>query len=116
MKLSALILVITILFLAIKPGINVISLQNNPEQTCCEGQCSSLVSPEKSSEQEEQEDGCEGKSCNPFQVCCSHVLQCIANPNNEVLKPETFTKQFFSYKSTFYYQFAPDFWHPPKIV
>ncbi|TDE30470.1 hypothetical protein E0I61_05595 [Flavobacterium ranwuense] len=116
MKLSTLILSTIILFLAIKPGIDLISLQNNNEQTCCDGQSKSIADNEKSSSQQKQKDDRSGKSCNPFQVCSSCVLQCFKNQLTEISKPEISTNQNFTYQSVFTSQFAPDFWQPPKIV
>ncbi|NQU35510.1 MAG: hypothetical protein HQ521_19970 [Bacteroidetes bacterium] len=114
MKLSTLILVITILFLAIKPGIDFISLHTTTEQTCCSGQCNPIVTHQNSSDNHNND--CTGKSCNPFQVCCSCVLQSRINPAGELFKPEIPSKQFITYGSTFCNQFTVDFWHPPKIV
>jgi hypothetical protein len=116
MKFSTLILATIILFLAIKPGIELISLQNNNEQTCCDGQCKPIADNEKSSSQQKQKDDRSGKSCNPFQVCSSCVLQCSTNQLAEISKPEISTNQNFTYQSVFTSQFAPDFWQPPKIV
>ncbi|MFE3872612.1 hypothetical protein ACFX5F_15425 [Flavobacterium sp. ZS1P70] len=116
MKFSTLILATIILFLAIKPGIDLISLQNNNEQNCYDGQCKSIADNEKSSSQQKQKDDRSGKSCNPFQVCSSCVLQCSTNQLAEISKPEISTNQNFTYQSVFTSQFAPDFWQPPKIV
>ena len=111
MKFSTIILVTIILFLAIKPGIDLISLQNNNDQTYCDGQCKPIADNEKSSSQQKQKDDRSGKSCNPFQVCSSCVLQCSTNQLAEIS-----TNQNFTYQSVFTSQFAPDFWQPPKIV
>ena len=115
MKSTTLIIVIIILFLAIKPGIDFISLPTTNEQTCCSGQCNPIVTHQKSADQH-NEDDCAGKFCNPFQVCCSCVLQSSTNPVSELLKHVISAKQLITYNSTFCKQFAVDFWHPPKIV
>lgn len=116
MKFSTLILATLILFLVIKPGIDLISLQNNNEQTCCDELCKSIADNEKTSSQQKQKNDRSGKSCNPFQVCSSCVLQCATNQIAEISKPEISTTQNFTYQSVFTSQFAPEFWQPPKIA
>ena len=116
MKFLTLILATTILFLAVKPGIDLISLQTDTEQGCCGEQCKPIADTEKSSDQQKQKDDCNGNSCNPFQVCSSCVLLCSPNPFVDLSKPEFSTKQNFTYQSAFTSQYAPDFWQPPKIV
>ena len=116
MKFLSLLLATTILFLAVKPGIDLISLQSNTEKTCCGDQCKPIADSEKSSNQQKQKDDCSGKSCNPFQVCGSCVLHFLTNPFHDLSKPEISTKQNFTYQSAFTSQFAPDFWQPPKIA
>lgn len=112
MKFLAYILATYILFLAIKPGIEAISLQTGTEQGCCGGECS----PVKSSDHNQKKENSE-KSCNPFQVCSSCLLQVASVPFFKILpKPEISTKQYFSYKSVFSSQFSSDFWQPPKFI
>ncbi|MCZ2249308.1 MAG: hypothetical protein LC111_11180 [Bacteroidia bacterium] len=107
------ILATTILFLAIKPGIDTLSLQTDTEQSCCGGQC---TSDNDNSQDENQENDCNGKSCNPFQVCGSCVLACLTLPFEYLPKQTVSTKETFAYQSAFASQFASDFWQPPKIV
>ena len=114
MKFLTLILASTILFLAVKPGIDLFSLQADTEQTCCGGECKPIADKEKLPDQ--QKDDCSGKSCNLFQVCGSCVLHFLTNPFFDLSKPEISTKQNFTYQSAFTSQFAPDFWQPPKIA
>ena len=118
MKFLTLILATTILFLAVKSGIDLISLQSNTEQTCCDGQCKPIADNEKSSDPKKQKDDSSDKPCNPFQTCSSGmcVLQRLTNPFVGLSKPEISTKQNFTYQSAFTSQFAPDFWQPPKIA
>lgn len=116
MKFLTLILASTILFLAVKPGIDLFSLQTDTEQGCCGGHCKPVADNEKSSDQQKQKNDCNGKSCNPFQSCSMCVLHCLTKPSIELSKPEISTKQNFTYQSAFTSQFAPDFWQPPKIV
>lgn len=115
MKFLTLILATTILFLAVKPGIDTISLQADTEQSCCGGQCTP-ISDNDNSQDENKENDCNGKSCNPFQVCGSCVLACLTIPFEYLPKPTVSTKKTFTYQSAFASQFAPDFWQPPKIV
>lgn len=114
MKFLSLLLATTILFLAVKPGIDLISLQSNTEKTCCGDQCKPIADSEKSSNQQKQKDDCSGKSCNPFQGCSSSVLHCL-NPFIGLSKPEI-SNLHYSFQASFTSQFVPDFWQPPKIV
>lgn len=104
-----------ILFLAIKPGIDLISFQEDTEQTCCDGQCLP-TSDNSQSEKQAPGNSCEGKFCNPFQVCSSCVLLCLNVPLDFVSVPKIFSEKGFTYQSIFTSQFASDFWQPPKIV
>lgn len=115
MKFLILILATFILFLAVKPGIDTLSLQADTEQTCCGGQCTP-ISDNDNSQGQNQDNDCDGKSCNPFQVCGYCVLVCLNLPFDYILKPTAFSDKGFSYQSVFTSQFASDFWQPPKIV
>ena len=115
MKSLTFILTIFILFLAIKPGTDMISLQTETEQTCCGGQCTP-TSDNQQDQDQQQDNDCNGQSCNPFQVCSSCVLHFLTNSFLDLSKPEISTKQNFTYQSAFTSQFAPDFWQPPKIA
>ena len=117
MKFLTLILATFILFLAVKPGIEMLSLQTDTEQTCCSGQCTPISDNDNSQDQDQkQKNDCDGQPCNPFQVCGSCVLVCLNIPFDYLLKPQIFSKEGFSYQSAFVSQFASDFWQPPKIV
>jgi hypothetical protein len=115
MKFLTFILASFILFLAVKPGIDLLSLQANTEQTCCSGQCSPTADNDNSQDQNKDNE-CKGKSCNPFQVCSGCVLVCFNMPLIYISRPTVFLEKGFTYLSTFTSQFAPDFWQPPKIV
>lgn len=116
MKPTTFILAAFILLLAVKPGMDWLSLQAGTEQTCCGGQCTPISDNDKSQDQN-QENGCDGQTCNPFQVCGSCVLMCsnicsfIFDLNSTALSDKRIT-----YLSTITSQFASDFWQPPKIV
>jgi hypothetical protein len=115
MKILIFILTTFILFLAVKPGIDLLSLQADTEQTCCSGLCSP-TSENDTSEDQNQNNDCDGKACNPFQVCGSCVLVCLSLPLYYIPKSRVNSEVNFLYQSTFTSQFTPDFWQPPKIV
>lgn len=115
MKFLTFILATFILFLAVKPGMDLLSLQADTAQTCCSGQCTPNSDNDNSQDQNQDND-CGGNVCNPFQVCSSCVLVCLNIPFDYIPKPTTFSYKGFSYQSVFTSQFAPDFWQPPKIV
>ncbi len=115
MKFLTLILTISILFLAAKPAIDALSFQAETEQSCCGGQCTP-ISENNNKQDQNQENDCNGKSCNPFQVCGSCVLLCLTMPFDYLPKANIYCKQNFTYQLAFTFQFASDFWHPPKIV
>lgn len=114
-KFLTFILASIILFLAIKPGIDTISLQTESPQGCC-AQCTSHSTSDNSHSQKKQDNENSDKSCNPFQVCSSCVLVCYNVPSDYLSKPTVFSDKVITYLSTFTSQFVSDFWHPPKIV
>lgn len=115
MKQLTFLLAIFILLNAVKPGIDLLSLQADSEQSCCGGQYSPISDNDKLQDQNKDND-CDGKSCNPFQVCSSCVLIHFNMPLDCIPKPTVFSDKGFTYQSAFTSQFAPDFWQPPKIV
>lgn len=115
MKIISLILAAFVLFLAVKPGIDLLSLQSYTKKTCCSRQCTPISKNVNSQEQSSNND-CDEKACNPFQVCSTCVLECFNIPLFRITKPTVFSKEKFIYQSIFTSQFAPDFWQPPKIV
>jgi len=115
MKLAAFILAFFMLFLAVKPGIDSISLPAASEQACCGDKCMPIANNEKSDDKEKNDD-CEGKSCNPFQVCSACVLVCMNMCSDALPKPTAISTLRFNYQLRLTSQFAPDFWQPPKIV
>lgn len=115
MKLFTHLLLFTILFLVVKPGLDFVAMQNSAEIDCCAGQCK-MPESNDSSQKQNQDDDCHGESCNPFQGCCACVFMCITNPFTVQLKPLISAQLKFYYQSTFVSQYAPDFWQPPKIA
>jgi len=116
MKFFTLVLTTVILFLAAKPGIDLISIQNETEQSCCAGNCKRAAENENSPNKENQKEDSNGNTCNPFQSCCTWVFNSQTKPAEEKLNPEISSKQNSRYQSAFTSQFAPDFWQPPKIA
>lgn len=104
-----------ILFLAVKPGINLLSLRAYTEQTCCGRQYTQASGNDKSQEQN-QDNNSEGKSCNPFQLCSSCILVCLNIPFISIPKPTVFSDEKFTYQSTVTSHFTPGIWQTPKIV
>jgi len=115
MKFLTFILASFILFLAVMPGIKSLSLPTDINQTCCGGQCNPISDNDNAQDQKEDND-CDEKSCNPFQVCSSFVLICYNIPSISIPKPTFFSVKGFIKQSFFISQFAPDFWQPPKFV
>jgi hypothetical protein len=117
MKITAIILAALISFLAIKPGIEgVFSIFIDTEIHCCDKRCTPLAD-KGSDEQQGQKNDCEGKKCNPFQVCSSCVLLVIqVIPFDGFLKLKTATKTSFAYQSSFASPHISDIWHPPEVV
>ncbi len=116
MKLLAIFLAITILFLAVKPGIDYISMQINTEQGCCAGECKPVANKRTAADQQPQTDHCEEGACNPFQSCSMFVLHCDTKTSFNLSIPVVLLKLNFSYQSAFCSQFASDFWQPPRIA
>ena len=115
MKFLTFILATFILFLAVMPGIISLSLPTDINQTCCGGQCNPTSDNDNAQDQNEDND-CDEKSCNPFQVCSSFVLICYNIPSISIPKTIVFSVKGFTYQSVFISQFATDFWQPPKFV
>jgi hypothetical protein len=115
LKSLTFILGVFILFLAVEPGIDLLLLQVDTEQTCCGRQYTPIECSDNAQDQNEGKD-CNRKSCNPFQVCSSCVLVCFNIALISITKPTVISNQGFTYQTTFPSQFVPDFWQPPKIV
>jgi len=115
MKPLMFILAIYALFLAVKPEVDVISFQVGSEQTCCGQTCTPRAECDASQE-DNCDTNCEGKSCNPFQVCSTCVLDEISTSDYEIPKAVVFSTNTVNFSSTITSQFAPDFWQPPKII
>lgn len=117
MKNIVFIMSLTILFLSIKPGIDVFSLKSNISNNCCVDECSPLNNNKKSNSKQKQSEEHKSKTCNPFQNCSTCVLTILPNTITILASKNIITTlQNFNYQTTFNPQFNPDFWQPPKIV
>ena len=116
MKFFTLLLTTVILFLVAKPGLDLVSMQNETEQSCCAGNCKRASENENSPNEENQKNDSNGNTCNPFQSCCPWVFNFPTKAAVEPLNPEISSQQDSRYQSAFTSQFAPDFWQPPKIA
>ena len=78
MKLLTFILATFILFLAVKPGVDSISLQTDTEQTCCGGQCTPTSDSDNSQDQNQDND-CDGKidesPCTASKFCSTILIK-----------------------------------------
>ena len=94
----------------------IVSQFTSSEQTCKNTECLPFASTD-SSEQGGDENGCTGKTCNPFHLCTSGVVLV-----NDIMMLETsdnqayFAKVLFNYQSSSSSLYISDFWHPPKFV
>lgn len=109
------ILAFFILFLAMKPGMDALCVQENSERFSCSKPCKALSDKDKTDDQN-QDNSCDGKACNPFQVCGSCVLICLQISAVCITEPTAYHDKGFTYRNVFTPQFTPDFWQPPKIV
>ena len=116
MKFLAIILAAIILTLAIKPGIDLISMQIESDHSCCSTMCSPLADFETVDTEEDSEGHCDGNSCNPFQVCCSNGLLFISHTIVYTFNEFVINKNIFTYQSNYTRLIAADFWQPPKFV
>ena len=111
------VLAFTILFLAVKPGLDAVLLHDDTCDQCCDSKCSAkniykeLGDKEKQNSKEQK-----GKACNPFQNCSNCVLYFASAEFYLFSKTKIINAQNFSYETKFNSQFNPDFWQPPKIV
>ncbi len=115
MKFSILILATFVLFLAIKPGVDLFSSKKAIYKTCCGDSCVPSSDSENSNTQNRDND-CNGEPCNPFQVCSTCTLASINFPLYIFVNFSTFSKNEFNSTTLITKQFNPDFWQPPKIV
>ena len=115
MKVFIILLSTLIFLLAIKPGVDFISLQTNTVHGCCAGECETITDLENIDYPQEQPNTCDGKSCNPFQICSLCAIS-FSSVLSLAFTTIPYSNLKYSFQSVFISQFASDFWHPPKIV
>jgi hypothetical protein len=104
-----------ILFLAVEPGMDLLTSQGGAEPTCCDHHCAPTAGKGNAQDQNQDNDFT-GKSCNPFQICTCCALVCLNIAGEHLPNPTAYSGNEFSHQSTFISRFGSDFWHPPKIV
>lgn len=115
MKITAIILTTLILLLTLEPGFNVFTENSCNQTQSCKDSCSSTSKKEIPSNSKE-DNNCNEKSCNPFQVCSSCFLICEHQTFNYQPILQTFLVRMFGINFIFIKQQAADIWQPPKIV
>ena len=115
MKFTAVILTVAILFLAFKPGVDLIALPFSAQHSCCTESCE--ASPMAgNAESDQNKDDCNGYSCNPFQSCGTSFLPVLASLESNLQNIEISTQRNFSYQSNYSSSFTTDFWQPPRLA
>lgn len=116
MKFLVTILASFILFLSMKPGLEVAFL-NQPisDAACCKGECTNDVAKNESDSEEDKTKSTE-KSCNPFQHCCNGKIICQVKYQtvagiSEICIENNFPLRNFSFLSNY----NAECWHPPQL-
>lgn len=104
MKPLTTILAIAFAVLAMKPGFDMLYGALDLSASCTV-ECSA-----------NEESGCEGKACNPFQACNSCVLLCpsLLVDTLKLIHPPT--DHGVGERPSFISEYDSEFWQPPKIV
>ena len=112
MKFAAFLLALTVMFLALKPGLQLATACDS-EIECCTDSCEPFNLVQKQNADSDQK-SCNGNSCNPFQSCsASFVLNDLETlSTNE--KPQIPTKSIFAYQFNHISLFSSEFWQPPQ--
>lgn len=117
MKLLVAILASFILFLSMKPGLEVVFL-NQPvtDVACCKGECSSDGANNDKDTEDKDNDRSE-KNCNPFQQCCNGKIICQIKYQTLANVSEVYIENNFSLKNSgFLSNYNAECWHPPQIL
>ena len=115
MRFITIMLAVFVLGLALKPGLDMISLHIDFEESCCGSNCAPIADFDHVKDPKPA-DGCDGNGCNPFQVCCSSMVFLLATPFNFSVHSKITTKRIFTYQSAYTLLIAHDFWQPPQFV
>lgn len=110
MKLTALILTTVILFLALKPGLTLVS-ECGKESICCVESCEPF---DTKNESDVPNGACDGNGCNPFQSCSSSLLFDLISELMKIERPLIGFEANFTYHSYHQAQWISDFWQPPQ--
>lgn len=110
MKCIAFILSLTILFLAVEPGISELVSQSAHEHSCCGG------IPVKDDASPSAEKGCGQNACNPFFKCRSCSIVFVSINNVYSFSPLSVSDKLIIKPVFPHFHFTPDFWQPPKSV
>ena len=114
MRLIAIILTFTVLYLAFKPGIDTLFISHDNEISCCSESCDPYSIENEG--QSEDDGNCTGNSCNPFQSCgVNSVLSFLVFDDN-LQNQELLVERNFTYQFNIHSQFLSDFWQPPQFT
>jgi len=116
MKIAAFILSITVLFLAFKPGLNLIPLPEVTEHAGCGAQCESSSDFDGYVQSSIPKGCCDENGCNPLRLCCSIVLFFSETTFMKAKNQDIAARQVFAYRSIHNSLFIEEFWQPPKFV
>lgn len=107
MKITAVILSIIVLFLALEPGVDFLYGETEAQHGCCGG-------VKDTHHQEEQDSPCSQKMCNPFQKCSSCTIAFYNTTYQFSQEYSAAQLIIFPVKQVFISRFESDFWQPPK--
>lgn len=111
MRFFSVILLITILFLSVKPGIDQILSATDAVHSCCGGAPLDITADE-----EAKDDDCNDHNCNPFFDCNSCLIAFITVENRYDFKPVENYKNNIILPTSSVSNFSSEFWQPPKAV
>ncbi len=114
MKFTAVILIWVTMLLVLKPGAGLSLYEREAAGVCCDN-----ISCEKEMEARVPagEEDCCGDFCNPFQMCCSHIVFYPSVDLLAVNEEHKETEKAYRYPVvTVHSNYASDFWQPPRLV
>lgn len=114
MKLTAIVLILVTILLAMRPGIGLSLYENGAVEACCEEiSCENEDDPSAYATEED----CCRDFCNPFQMCCSHIV--FYDPVRLVEiehGPKETEKNYLCRVISIHSNYAADFWQPPRLA
>lgn len=112
MKFIAITLILVTALLTMKPGGELSLFEKQTVESCCEE-----TTCEVPDEPVGEDDGCCGDFCNPFQVCCSHI---VFFPTYNYTEMESALPALDSVGNSIVpsvlSKFESDFWQPPRLA